>query len=74
MLDTFLDALTAYLYGMGWLVICISFSAIGFKVLDRVVPIDFRKEIEERNMPFAVLLGLFMFGLSFGTLYFAAHM
>jgi hypothetical protein len=28
---------------------------------------------EAQNMAFAVMIGLFLFGLTFGVLYFAAH-
>ena len=72
-MDVFLMAIKSYLYGIGWLVICITFSVIGFRVFDRFCPIDFRKEIEEKNMAFAVMLGLFLLGLTFGILYLAAN-
>jgi hypothetical protein len=48
-------------------------TILGFRLFDRFCPIDFRKEIEAQNMAFAVMIGLFLFGLTFGVLYFAAH-
>lgn len=77
MKDVFLDILVAlrnYIYGAGWLIIAIQFTIIGYRLFDRLCPIDFKKELENQNMAFALLLGLFMLGLSFGALYFAAHM
>jgi len=73
-MDTFLDALISYAYGTGWLVLCIVFAIIGFKVFDKFCPIDFKQEIEKGNTAFALLIGLFLFGLTFGILYFAAHL
>ena len=67
----FLAALKQYLYGIGWLVICIAFCVFSFKLFDRFVPIDFKKEIEEKNIAFAIFMGLFLFGLALGTLLFA---
>jgi len=72
-MEDFLLALKSYAYGIGWLVLCIGFSAVGFKVFDKLTPIDFRKEIEAGNMAFAVMVGAFLFGLTFGVLYFAAN-
>lgn len=66
-------ALKSYLYGIGWLLICIQATILGFRAFDRHCPVDFGKEIEEHNMAFAVMVGLFLFGLVFGTLYLAAH-
>lgn len=66
-------ALKSYLYGIGWLVICITFTIIGYRAFDHFCPINFRKEIEKQNMAFALLLGLFLLGLTFGILYLAAH-
>lgn len=70
-MEDFLAVLYRYLYGMGWLVLCLVFTGVGFKVLDRLVPIDFKAEIEKGNMAFGIMMGLFLFGLTFGTLYFA---
>lgn len=72
-MQDFLIALKCYLYGIGWLVICVTFCVIGFRVFDRFCPIDFKKEIEEKNMAFAVMLGMFLLGLTFGILYLAAN-
>ncbi|TVR15216.1 MAG: DUF350 domain-containing protein [Planctomycetota bacterium] len=62
-----------YAYGIGWLVICIVFTAIGFKVFDRLTHIDLRAELEKGNVGFGILVGLYLLGLTFGCLYFAAH-
>ena len=67
----FFAALKQYAYGIGWLIICISFCIVSFKVFDRFVPIDFKKEIENQNIAFAIFMGLFLFGLALGTLIFA---
>ncbi len=73
-MEFFLLSLRAYAYGIGWLVICISFAIIGFRLFDRFCPIDFKHEIQEKNLAFAVMAGLFLFGLTFGILYLAAHL
>lgn len=62
-----------YAYGIGWLVICIVFTAIGFKVFDRLTHINFKEELEKGNVGFGIMIGLFLLGLTFGCLYFAAH-
>ena len=67
----FLAAIKQYLYGIGWLVICITFCIVSFKAFDKFVPVDFKKQIEEKNMAFALFMGLFLFGLALGTLLFA---
>lgn len=67
----FLAAIKQYLYGAGWFVICITFCIVSYKLLDKYIPINFKKEIEEKNMAFAVFLGLFMMGLALGSLLFA---
>lgn len=66
-------ALKSYLYGIGWLVISIQLSLLGFRLFDKMTPIDLRKEIENQNMACAIMVGLLLLGLVFGTLYFAAH-
>lgn len=66
-------ALKSYLYGIGWLMISLAFSIIGLKVFDRFSPIDFKKQIEKGNIAFALMMGLFLFGLTFGILYLAAN-
>ena len=66
-------AFKSYLYGIGWLAICIFFSAVGFRLFDHLCPIDFRREIEKQNMAFAIMVGLYLLGLTFGILYLAAH-
>ncbi len=68
-----LAALKSYLYGIGWLCISVAFSVIGFKIFDKFTPIDFKKELEAQNMAFALMIGLFLLGLTFGVLYLAAH-
>lgn len=73
-MDTFLRALQAYAYGSGWLLISIVFAIIGFKLFDKFCPIDFKQEIENQNQAFALLVGLFLLGLTFGILYLAAHL
>ncbi|TVR47410.1 MAG: DUF350 domain-containing protein [Planctomycetota bacterium] len=42
-------------------------------MFDRLTPIDFKAELEKGNVGFGILLGLFLLGLTFGCLYFAAH-
>lgn len=69
----FFQALRNYLYGIGWLIICIQFTILGFRLFDKHCPIDFKKEVEKGNTAFAIMIGLFLFGLVFGILYFAAH-
>lgn len=66
-------ALKNYVYGAGWLALCILASIVGFRLFDRFCPIDFKKQIEAGNMAFAVMAGLFLLGLTFGILYLAAH-
>jgi uncharacterized membrane protein YjfL (UPF0719 family) len=66
-------ALKNYIYGIGWLLIAIQMTIVGFRLFDHFCPIDFREEIKKQNMAFAVMIGLFLFGLTFGILYFAAH-
>ena len=66
-------ALKSYLYGIGWMLICIQFCIIGIRLFDKFSPVDFKKEVEEKNMAFAVIIGLYLFGLTFGMLYFASH-
>jgi len=70
-MEQFLAALKQYLYGIGWLIICISFCLASFKVFDRFTPVDFKKELEEKNIAVALFMGLFLFGLALGTLLFA---
>lgn len=70
-MDYFLNALRQYLYGIGWLVICITFCITSFKLFDKFTPVDFKKELEEKNIAFALFVGLFLFGLALGTLIFA---
>ncbi len=73
-MNTFLLALQSYAYGIGWLVLCIAFAIIGFRLFDRFCPIDFKQQIEEKNIAFALMAGMFLFGLTFGILYLAAHL
>jgi hypothetical protein len=54
-------------------VIVLQFALLGYRAFDRLLPINVRKEIEERNLAAALLIGLFLIGLVFGGLYFAAH-
>lgn len=62
-----------YLYGIGWLLIAVQAILYGFRLFARFCPLDVRQEIQDRNMAFAVMVGLFLFGLTFGVLYFVAH-
>jgi hypothetical protein len=76
MLSEIWYALKSYLYGIGWLTIIICFLPIAVRAVLAVVglgPLDARKEIEKQNLAFAVVAGLFLLGLIFGVLYFAAH-
>ncbi len=66
-------ALKSYLYACGWLLISILFVIIGYRLFDRFCPIDFSREIRQQNMAFALMIGLFLLGIAFGTLYLAAH-
>lgn len=69
-------ALKSYLYGIGWLAIIIVFLPLAVRAVLAVVglgPRDARKELEKQNLAFAVVAGLFLLGLVFGVLYFAAH-
>lgn len=70
-MEQFLNALKQYMYGTGWLIICITFCIVSFKLFDRFTPVDFKKELEEKNIAFALFVGLFLFGLALGTLIFA---
>jgi hypothetical protein len=68
--------LKSYVYGLGWLLIIVYFLPIAVRAVLGVVgfsPMDARKEIEKQNLAFAVAAGLFLLGLVFGVLYFAAH-
>lgn len=68
--------LKSYLYGIGWLAISVYFLPIAVRAVLAVVgfgPMEARKEIEKQNLAFAVVAGLFLLGLVFGVLYFAAH-
>lgn len=69
-----MNALKSYAFGIGWLIICLAFVIIGFRLFDHFCPIDFKKQLEEKNLAFAVMIGLFLFGLTFGILYLAAHL
>lgn len=73
-MNYFLQAIYAYLYGAGWLLLALFFTILGFRLFDKFTPFDFKAEIEKGNMAFAVLLGLFLLGLTFGVLYLAAHL
>lgn len=73
-MDDFILALKSYAYGSGWLVISILFAIAGFKLFDKLSPIDFKQQIENQNTAFALLVGLFLLGLTFGILYLAAHL
>jgi ABC-type sulfate transport system permease component len=66
-------ALKNYLYGIGWLFIAFQAIAYGLRLFVRVCPLDIRHEIAAKNMAAAVMVGLFLFGLAFGVLYFVAH-
>lgn len=66
-------ALKNYLYGIGWLLVALLAIVKGFHLFSKFCPIDIRREIENKNMAAAVMVGLFLFGLSFGILYFLAH-
>ena len=66
-------ALKNYAYGIGWLLIAVQAILFGFRLFARFCPLDMRKEIQDRNMAFAVMAGLFLLGLTFGVLYFVAH-
>lgn len=67
------NALHSYLYGAGWLFLTIACSLIGLRLFDWLSPVNFKKEIEKGNMAFAVMVGLYLLGLTFGMLYLAAH-
>lgn len=70
------SALKSYLYGSGWLVIIIYALPIAARAVLAVVglgPLDARKELEKQNLAFGIAAGLFLLGLVFGLLYFAAH-
>lgn len=73
-MEDFILALKSYAYGSGWLVISILFAIAGFKLFDKLSPINFQKEIEEKNTAFALLMGMFLLGLTFGILFLAAHL
>ena len=70
-MEQFLGALKQYLYGIGWLVICITFCIVAFKLFNKFSPVDFKKELEEKNIAFALFMGLFMLGIALGALLFA---
>lgn len=70
------SALTSYLYGIGWLVIIVTFLPMALRALLGVfgiTPSEARKELEKQNLAFAIAGGLLALGLTFGVLYFAAH-
>ncbi len=71
-MEDFWLAMKSYAYGTGWLLISMVFSIVGFKLFDAFCPIDFKKEIEKGNTAFALLIGMFLLGLTFGILYLAA--
>jgi hypothetical protein len=76
MLSDLWYALKSYLYGIGWLAIIVYFLPVAVRTVLAVVglgAVDVRKEIEKQNLAFAVTAGLFLLGLVFGALYFAAH-
>lgn len=66
-------ALKNYLYGIGWLLICLQFTLLGFRLLSRAMPVDVSSEIKNQNMACALMVGLALAGLIVGALYFAAH-
>lgn len=66
-------ALKSYLYGIGWLTICVFFVILAFRLFTRHGPVDVKKELEKQNMALALMLGLWLLGLTFGILYLAAH-
>jgi hypothetical protein len=70
------SALTSYLYGIGWLIILLCFLPMAVRSVLTLLglgPAEARKELEKQNLAFAVAAGLFLMGLVFGVLYFAAH-
>lgn len=67
-------AMKSYAYGIGWLVISCTFSIIGYKLFDYFTPIDFKTELEKGNVAFALMIGLFLLGLTFGILFLAASL
>ena len=73
-MQEFLLALRTYLYGIGWGVVAIQLTILAYRLFDRFTPLDFGREIREQNTAFAVVLGMFLFGISFGVLYLAAHL
>jgi len=73
-MQDFMLALKSYAYGSGWLVISILFAIVGFKLFDKLSPIDFKQQIENQNVAFALMMGLFLLGLTFGILFLAAHL
>ena len=73
-MQDFLVALKSYLYGIGWGVIAIQLTILAYRLFDRFTPLDCGREIRERNTAFAVVVGMFLFGISFGVLYLAAHL
>ena len=73
-MQNFWLALQSYAYGIGWLVLSITFAIVGFRLFDKFCPIDFKQQIEDKNVAFALMAGMFLFGLTFGILYLAAHL
>ena len=72
-MSEFWSALKCYLYGVGWLVIILAFLGIALERFARLLPLDVRQQIEQQNLAFAILAGLFLLGLVLGVFYFAAH-
>ncbi len=66
-------ALKSYLYGGVWLLIAILVAILGYRLLDHYSPIDLTHEIRQQNIAASLVVGLFLLGLVFGTLYLAAH-
>jgi hypothetical protein len=73
-MDALFAALKSYAYGMGWLCLAVIASVIGLWLLDRLGPLNLRSELERQNPAVAVVVGLYLLGLTFGILYMAAHL
>jgi len=64
-------AFLQYLYGVGWLVICVACSIGAYRVFDWLDPLDFRDELRKGNMAVGLVIGLMLLGMTLGTLIFA---
>ncbi len=69
-----LNLLGRYVYGIGWLAVCLAAIVVGIRLFRAALPIDLKQHLEERNLAVALVFGLFLVALIGGIFFLAGHL